>query len=99
MTVDGLALRNAGWKWQALNPAKPMTEEQAIRRAPPPCTVPPLASTGVGVRLSLAATLLPGACEVLRAPATCAPMPACLCLCRAAVGSRQPWRTRGRAVG
>ena len=33
MTVDGLALRNAGWKWQALNPNKPMTEEQAIRCA------------------------------------------------------------------
>ena len=27
-------LKNAGWKWQALNPDKPMTEEQAIRCAP-----------------------------------------------------------------
>lgn len=33
VTVDGLALKNAGWKWQALNPNKPMTEEQAIRCA------------------------------------------------------------------
>ena len=33
VTVDDLALKNAGWKWQALNPNKPMTEEQAIRCA------------------------------------------------------------------
>ena len=33
VTVDGLALKNAGWKWQALNPDKPMTKEQAIRCA------------------------------------------------------------------
>lgn len=34
VTLDGLVLKNAGWKWQALNPDKPMTEEQAIRFAP-----------------------------------------------------------------
>lgn len=34
VTLDGLELKNAGWKWQALNPNKPMTEEQAIRCMP-----------------------------------------------------------------
>jgi len=70
LTVDGLALRNAGWKWQALNPAKPMTEEQAIRRAPPPRTMPRSASPAFVVRLQLAARLLSGACEMLHALAT-----------------------------
>lgn len=40
LTVDGLALKNAGWKWQALNPDKPMTEEQAIRCALTPRLTP-----------------------------------------------------------
>lgn len=31
LTIDGLKVQNAGWKWQALNPDKPMTEEQFIR--------------------------------------------------------------------
>lgn len=31
LIVDGLKLRNAGWKWWALNPDKPMTEEEYIR--------------------------------------------------------------------
>ena len=31
VVVDGLKVRNAGWKWQALKPHKPMTEEQAMR--------------------------------------------------------------------
>lgn len=31
LVVDGLKLQNKGWKWQALKPEKPMTEEQYIR--------------------------------------------------------------------
>ena len=31
VTVDGLKVQNAGWKWRALKPDKPMTEEQYIR--------------------------------------------------------------------
>lgn len=31
LIVDGLKLQNGGWKWQALKPDKPMTEEQYIR--------------------------------------------------------------------
>jgi len=31
LVVDGLTLQNKGWKWHALNPDKPMTEEQMIR--------------------------------------------------------------------
>lgn len=31
LIVDGLKLKNAGWKWWALNPDKPMTEEEYIR--------------------------------------------------------------------
>jgi UDP-sugar pyrophosphorylase len=31
LTIDGLRVQNAGWKWQALKPDKPMTEEQFIR--------------------------------------------------------------------
>ncbi len=31
LIVDGLKVQNVGWKWQALNPNKPMTEEQYIR--------------------------------------------------------------------
>lgn len=31
LVVEGLALQNKGWKWHALNPDKPMTEEQMIR--------------------------------------------------------------------
>ena len=33
LVVDGLKLHNRGWKWQALKPDKPMTEEQYIRHA------------------------------------------------------------------
>jgi hypothetical protein len=82
LTVDGLALRNAGWKWQALNPAKPMTEEQAIRRAPAPCTTPRPSSTGSVARLQLAATLLPGAWEVFACP--CYMVQPCLHISRCA---------------
>ena len=31
VTLDGARVRNAGWRWQALKPEKPMTEEQYIR--------------------------------------------------------------------
>ncbi|CAL8468610.1 g8150 [Coccomyxa elongata] len=31
LVIDGLKVQNKGWKWQALNPNKPMTEEQMIR--------------------------------------------------------------------
>jgi UDP-sugar pyrophosphorylase len=31
--IDGARVRNAGLKWQALKPEKPMTEEQFIRCA------------------------------------------------------------------
>jgi hypothetical protein len=31
LIVDGLKLKNAGWKWWSLNPNKPMTEEEYIR--------------------------------------------------------------------
>ncbi len=31
VTIDGAHVRNAGWRWQALKPEKPMTEEQYIR--------------------------------------------------------------------
>ena len=31
VTVDGLKVQNAGWKWRALKPDKPMTEEEYIR--------------------------------------------------------------------
>ena len=31
VVVDGLTVRNAGWKWRELKPQKRMTEEQAIR--------------------------------------------------------------------
>lgn len=33
LVIDGLKVQNKGWKWQALNPNKPMTEEQMIRSA------------------------------------------------------------------
>ena len=33
LVIDGLRVQNKGWKWQALNPNKPMTEEQMIRFA------------------------------------------------------------------
>ena len=33
LVVDGLKLHNCGWKWQALKPDKPMSEEQYIRHA------------------------------------------------------------------
>ena len=33
LVVDGLKLHNRGWKWQALKPDKPMSEEQYIRHA------------------------------------------------------------------
>ncbi len=35
LVIDGLKVQNKGWKWQALNPNKPMTEEQMIRCLPP----------------------------------------------------------------
>ena len=31
LTIAGARVRNAGWRWQALKPEKPMTEEQYIR--------------------------------------------------------------------
>ena len=31
VVLDGLKAQNRGWKWQALNPNKEMTEEQAMR--------------------------------------------------------------------
>ena len=31
VVIDGAHVRNGGWKWQALKPEKPMTEEQFIR--------------------------------------------------------------------
>ena len=35
LIVDGLKLKNAGWKWWALKPDKPMTEEEYIRYESP----------------------------------------------------------------
>ena len=31
LVVDGAKERNRGWRWQALKPDKPMSEEQYIR--------------------------------------------------------------------
>ena len=32
--IDGLHVENKGWRWMALKPDKPMTEEMAIRCGP-----------------------------------------------------------------
>ena len=39
VVIDGARVRNGGWRWQALKPEKPMTEEQSIRCALGPCTL------------------------------------------------------------
>ena len=37
--IDGLHVENKGWRWMALKPDKPMTEEMAIRWEPQACLV------------------------------------------------------------
>ncbi|KAK9828897.1 hypothetical protein WJX72_002655 [[Myrmecia] bisecta] len=49
--VDGLEVRNKGWRWMALNPDKPMTEEQFIRGFKPQTAKPQRSLDEVNIKL------------------------------------------------